>query len=264
MPKATLTKRTEFCASHRYHNTKWDDEKNRKVFGPCNNIHSHGHNYLLEATFEGPIDPVTGMIINLYDLKIILNQILEEFDHKNLNLDTSYFTTRIPTSENLTSTLWEILQKHPDLPDVYSLRLYEDHTLYAQICAQDLDHTRHIHRNSPVLIARRYKFSATYLSHGGQERGHNYEMWVALKGPVDEETGQIINLSTLDDTVQTNVLTQWHMTNLSRNPVFSASPVTDSSLAVAAWKILTPVLSPHGLFHVSVSQQEETSALASR
>lgn len=264
MPKATLTKRTEFCASHRYHNTKWDDEKNRQVFGPCNNINSHGHNYLLEATFEGPIDPVTGMIINLYDLKIILNQILEEFDHKNLNLDTPYFTTRVPTTENLTATLWEILQKHPDLPDVYSLRLFEDATLYAQISIQDLDRTRHIHPDSPVLIARRYKFSATHLGPGGQERGHNYEMWVAIKGPVDQETGQVISLLTLDDTVHTYVLSKWHMTNLSRNPVFSARPVTDSSLAVAAWETLTPLFSPHGLFQVSVSQQEETSALASR
>ena len=69
MPKATLTKRIEFCASHRYHNSNWDDEKNKRIFGPCNNQHSHGHNYLLEVTLLGEIDPVTGMIINLYDLK---------------------------------------------------------------------------------------------------------------------------------------------------------------------------------------------------
>ncbi|MCA9481633.1 MAG: 6-carboxytetrahydropterin synthase, partial [Nitrospira sp.] len=73
MAKATLTKRLEFCASHRYHNAAWDDAKNREVFGPCNNINTHGHNYLLEVTLEGEIDPVTGMIINLYDLKIILS-----------------------------------------------------------------------------------------------------------------------------------------------------------------------------------------------
>ena len=65
MSKATLTKRLEFCSSHRYHNPNWDEAKNRKVFGACNNVNTHGHNYLLEVTLCGEIDPVTGMIINL-------------------------------------------------------------------------------------------------------------------------------------------------------------------------------------------------------
>ena len=116
MPKATLTKRLEFCSSHRYHNPDWDEAKNREVFGPCNNANTHGHNYLLEVTLCGAIDPVTGMIINLYDLKQYLWDVLIEFDHKNLNLDTPYFTNRIPTTENLAVTLWKLLAKHPQLP----------------------------------------------------------------------------------------------------------------------------------------------------
>ena len=152
MPKATLTKRLEFCASHRYHNAKWDDAKNREVFGVCNNINTHGHNYLLEVTLKGDIDPVTGMIINLYDLKIILNHILEQFDHKNLNLDTPFFSNKIPTTENLAWTLWAILQNHPDLPDLDTLRLYEDENLYAEVTAEDWEKAQASEKTQLVLI----------------------------------------------------------------------------------------------------------------
>ena len=150
MPKATLTKRLEFCSSHRYHNPNWDDAKNQEVFGACNNVNTHGHNYLLEVTLCGEIDPVTGMIINLYDLKLYLWEVLKEFDHKNLNLDTPYFHDRIPTSENLAWTLWELLAKHPQLPALERIRLYEDDTLYAEVIQKILFSL--LHRKRPLLL----------------------------------------------------------------------------------------------------------------
>ena len=264
MAKATLTKRLEFCASHRYHNAAWDDAKNREVFGPCNNINTHGHNYLLEVTLEGEIDPVTGMIINLYDLKIILSHILEQFDHKNLNLDTPFFTTRIPTTENLTLTLWDILQKSPDLPRLDTLRLYEDDTLYAEVSAQDWTNDRKPQTPPCALIARRYRFSAIHLSSNGQGSGHNYDLWVSVKGPVPEETGQVINLPKLDSLVQHDILDRFDRQDLSRDPDLPHGRVTDSSLSALAWTILVPKFaSSPFLAHLSVSQLEGTSASTS-
>ncbi len=257
MAKATLTKRLEFCSSHRYDNPDWDNAKNRQVFGACNNANTHGHNYLLEVTLCGEIDPVTGMIINLYDLKQHLWDILIEFDHKNLNLDTPYFTDRIPTTENLALTLWSLLKKHPQLPDLDRIRLYEDATLYSEISKELAQSSAPI---DTARIGRRYQFAAVHQSEQGSPQGHQYELWVSLKGPVPPDTGQIINLQTLDQIVTHEILQRWEQHNISHDPLFSHFPVTDTSLAQQCWALLKPLLSTPPLDHISISQQSETSA----
>jgi 6-pyruvoyltetrahydropterin/6-carboxytetrahydropterin synthase len=263
MPKATLTKRLEFCSSHRYHNPQWDDAKNRAVFGPCNNVNTHGHNYLLEVTLRGEIDPVTGMIINLYDLKHILNQVLKQFDHKNLNLDTPYFSEKIPTTENLAVTLWDLLEQHPGLPIPDSLRLYEDETLYAEVTANFMDRG---HQTSPglsALIARRYAFSALHQAPTGKTHGHSYNLWITTKGPIHPDTGQVISLQTLDHLVRTHILTRFDQRNLSQDPAFAPIPVTDSTLATVIWEILNPHFTKPPLYGVSVSQHSGAVAFVS-
>ena len=257
MPKATLTKRLEFCSSHRYHNTGWDDDKNREVFGDCNNPNTHGHNYLLEVTLCGEIDPVTGMIINLYDLKQHLWDVLKEFDHKNLNLDTPYFFDRIPTSENLAWTLWELLAKHPQLPTLERILLYEDDTLFAEVTKE------FVQSSSPTniaLIGRRYRFASVHQSPEESPHGHQYELWVSVKGPIPADTGQIINVQTLDQIVKHEILQRWEQRNISHDPLFSHSPVTDASLAKQCWTLLKPHLSTPPLALITVSQEPETSA----
>ncbi|MEX0829829.1 MAG: 6-carboxytetrahydropterin synthase [Nitrospirales bacterium] len=257
MSKATLTKRLEFCSSHRYHNPKWDETKNRQVFGACNNVNTHGHNYLLEVTLCGEIDPVTGMIINLYDLKQYLWDVLIEFDHKNLNLDTPYFTNRIPTSENLVLTLWELLAKHRQLPTLEKIRLYEDATLYAEVTKKFVESTS---PKNTALIGHRYRFAAIHQSDKESPHGHEYELWVALKGPIPADTGQIMDLQALDQIVTHRILNRWEQTNISHDPLFTHSPVTDVSLAKECWALLKPHLSTPPLAHISVSQQSKASA----
>ncbi|WP_342347504.1 6-carboxytetrahydropterin synthase [uncultured Nitrospira sp.] len=263
MPKATLTKRLEFCSSHRYHNPQWDDAKNRAVFGLCNNVNTHGHNYLLEVTLRGDIDPVTGMIINLYDLKHILNQVLEQFDHKNLNLDTPYFSERIPTTENLAITLWHILEKHPDLPNPDALRLYEDETLYCEVNANFMDGNLQSSKMESAIIARRYAFSAVHQSRTGNTQGHDYDLWIATKGLISADTGQVMNLLTVDQLAKTHVLTRFDQRNLSQDPAFSNIPVTDSALAKVIWETLEPHFEAPPLYRVSVSQQPGAVAVYS-
>ena len=105
----TLSKKIEFSASHRYWNDSWSEEENLKHFGKCTSKYGHGHNYVLETTVEGPVDPDTGMIINIYNLKPILKSVLKQFDHKFFNLDTDFFDDLITTTENFSKILYEFI-----------------------------------------------------------------------------------------------------------------------------------------------------------
>jgi 6-pyruvoyltetrahydropterin/6-carboxytetrahydropterin synthase len=131
--KKLLTKRMEFSASHRYWNPDWSEEKNKEVFGKSAGPYGHGHNYRLEITVEGDVDPRTGMIINLYDLKVIMKDVLEDFDHKYLNEDNPHFKSLIPTTENIARVMWDIfhekLKSNPSCA-LYRVRLYETDDLY--------------------------------------------------------------------------------------------------------------------------------------
>ena len=130
-----LTKRVTFAASHRYWNPRWSAEKNLQVFGKCTSPYGHGHNYTLEVTLRGEPDPETGMIINLYDLAPIINDVLKDFDHKYLNEDNPYFKELVPTTENIARVLWELLEKKLEQRDGCTLqrvRLYETPDLYVE------------------------------------------------------------------------------------------------------------------------------------
>ena len=106
-----LTRKIEFSASHLYHNPNLSTEENRRIFGKCNNPHGHGHNYTLEVTVKGPIDERSGFVIDLKQLKEIMNrEVLEAFDHRHLNYEVPEFKQQIPTTENLAIAIWRRLE----------------------------------------------------------------------------------------------------------------------------------------------------------
>ena len=122
MPRCSVTRRVHFNAAHRVHNPSFSEEWNRKTFGVCNNPNYHGHNYELELTVTGEIDPDTGYVLDLNILKDIAQEhLLAHLDHKNLNLDVPWFRELIPTSENIALVCWRELRKL--LPDTLALRL---------------------------------------------------------------------------------------------------------------------------------------------
>lgn len=97
-----LTRRYRFCASHRLHSPNLPDETNRQVYGKCNNPHGHGHNYELELTVSGPVNPVTGRVADLLALDAFVQKyVIEIFDHRNLNEEVKAFQQLVPTTENL-------------------------------------------------------------------------------------------------------------------------------------------------------------------
>lgn len=129
--KVALTRKAHFNAAHRLYNPKWDEETNKKVFGPCSNPNFHGHNYDLEVRIIGTINAETGFVYDMVKLKQIIKEEVEDrFDHKNLNLDTPYFKNLNPTTEHLAITIHGLLSKRIEEEYTIQVRLYETPRIY--------------------------------------------------------------------------------------------------------------------------------------
>ncbi|MDE2653093.1 MAG: 6-carboxytetrahydropterin synthase [Gemmatimonadetes bacterium] len=113
MPKVRITRRLHFSAAHRLARADLSDDENRRIFGDCANPNWHGHNYELEVTVAGPVDPETGYVMDLKDLKDLVNgRVVDDLDHRNLNLDVPWLKGVMPTTENLVVSIWERLAAH--------------------------------------------------------------------------------------------------------------------------------------------------------
>jgi 6-pyruvoyltetrahydropterin/6-carboxytetrahydropterin synthase len=124
--KAFITRRMTFSAAHRLHSDELSAEENRRVFGKCNHPNGHGHNYVVEVTVAGPIDPVTGMVFNLTELKSVMTDVIErDIDHKNLNVDVPAFKNLNPTAENIAAVLWDLISKRLKPGLLHELKLIE-------------------------------------------------------------------------------------------------------------------------------------------
>jgi 6-pyruvoyltetrahydropterin/6-carboxytetrahydropterin synthase len=126
-----LTRQTEFCASHFYHRPDFSEEENRRLFGKCANRNGHGHNYVLQVTVRGEPQAETGMVLDLKELKGILeHEVMERFDHRFLNYDVPAFATAIPTTENLAVEIWRRLAPRITQGRLHQVRLFENADLY--------------------------------------------------------------------------------------------------------------------------------------
>ncbi len=112
--KLSLTRRYHFSASHRLHSAAFSEEENKRLYGKCSNPYGHGHNYVLEVTVTGAVDPETGMIANLGELDpFVEREVVEAFDHKYLNKDVAEFEKQVPTTENLCREAYRRLKDFP-------------------------------------------------------------------------------------------------------------------------------------------------------
>src|SRR6266403_6290448 len=127
-----ITRKIEFSASHLYNNPELSPEENRRVFGKCNNPHGHGHNYALEVTVAGEPDLVTGMVLDLKELKEILErEVMQRMDHRFLNYEVAELKGKIPTCENIARLIWELLEPKITKGRLHRVRLYESADLFA-------------------------------------------------------------------------------------------------------------------------------------
>ena len=126
-----LTRKAEFSASHYYHNPDLSSEENQRLFGKCNNLNGHGHNYTLEVTVEGEVDAKTGFVLDLKQLKEVLNrEVLDAFDHRHLNKEVPEFATQIPTTENIAIAIWRRLEPKLTGAKMHRVRVYETPDLF--------------------------------------------------------------------------------------------------------------------------------------
>ena len=133
-----LTRKCEFSAAHYYHNPDFSPEENQRIFGKCNNPNGHGHNYTLEVTVKGQVNPRSGFVVDLRELKDTLErEVLSALDHRFLNKEVPEFRDRIPTTENLAIAIWERLQPKMKVAQLHRVRLYETPDLFVDFCGEE-------------------------------------------------------------------------------------------------------------------------------
>jgi len=133
LKRVSVFRREHFNAAHKIYNPEWSDEKNLEVFGKCSYANYHGHNYEMEVKLTGEINPKTGYVFDLKVLSELLKaEIVELFDHKNLNLDIPVFKELIPTAENICVVIYEILREKIDQKFDIRVRLFETERNYVE------------------------------------------------------------------------------------------------------------------------------------
>lgn len=128
-----VTRREKFNAGHRLFNAAFTDEQNREIFGKCSNPSGHGHNYTLEVTVAGEINPETGYVMDLKVLSdVIQKRIIEDVDHRNLNVDVEWMQGKIPTAENMADVFWDRLEGHLPAGSLYRVVVKETDKNWAE------------------------------------------------------------------------------------------------------------------------------------
>lgn len=266
----TLTRRTTFSAAHRYDLPDLSPEENARLYGSCARPHGHGHDYVCEVTVAGEIDPVTGMVLNLTELKRLLQEaVVEPLDCEFLTRDHPYLQGRVPTAENLVRVIWERVEKGLSGARLYRVRLEENDWLAAECCQADEERM--------VLLTRTYEFSASHRLHSpvlSEEEnaalfgkcnhpyghGHNYKLEVTVCGPVDERTGLMVDLAALDRIVEEEVLDRYDHRHLNFDaPEFRDLNPTSENLAKVIWDRLAARLVQPRLYRVTVRETDRNS-----
>lgn len=129
MKNPIITKKYRFCAAHKYGNEEWSDEKNLKIFGKDYN--NHGHNYVLEVSITGPVDPDSGWLVDLKHLnEIVKNHVVELLDHSQIEQDIDWFKDKQPSSENILIWAWDEIFQRLKQGNLQRLRLVETHSIH--------------------------------------------------------------------------------------------------------------------------------------
>ncbi len=137
-----LTRKAEFSSAHFYRNSAWTDEQNLAAFGKCANPNGHGHNYTLEVTVAGEVDPVTGFVVDLKLLKDILErEVVSVYDHRHLNHEVPEFAQTIPTTENIAVAIWHRLDGKVPHARLHRVRVYELDDLFADYYGETAEST---------------------------------------------------------------------------------------------------------------------------
>ncbi|MBI5137757.1 MAG: 6-carboxytetrahydropterin synthase [Nitrospirae bacterium] len=266
-----ITKRAEVATSHRLAHPAWDDARNQAVYGL--EARPHGHNLLVEATVSGPVDPRTGMVLNIKDVKRALTDMLARYDHQDLNGDHPAFAATAPTLERVAETMWAELA--PAIPEgrLERLRLFENDDARYEITRAGSPPRRP--QGGTMLITRRYTFSAAHRLHSPHlsdtdnarlfqgcnnpnGHGHNYTLEVTVAGGVDPQTGLAADHAALDKAVREAVVDRYHYRNLNDDlPEFAGQVTTSENIVRIVWDLLAKKLGTGTLHRVMLGETRD-------
>ncbi|SFL58842.1 6-pyruvoyltetrahydropterin/6-carboxytetrahydropterin synthase [Paenibacillus sp. 1_12] len=221
MSLAYITRKIHFSAAHSYRVSNWSEDENIQVFGLCSNSNGHGHDYELELTIRGEIDEKSGIVINVVEIDKVIKQVIDEIDGKFLNKEHPYFIEHIPTTENLTTYLWNRIDGSFTNVELFRIRVLENHYLQSEKG-----------RGPLVYLTRQYHFCSAHRLHSDHlseeenkelfgkcnnphGHGHNYYLDVSVGGEPDPITGMIMNLAELDQIVNTVIINKYDHKHLN-------------------------------------------------
>lgn len=243
-----LERRRTFSCAHRYYNPTFGPEWNADHYGPYTAV--HGHNYVADAVVCGELNPVSGIVVNLVEVKEWLRAAVVPFENQYVDAWTPVMNGRQPSTENIARILWARLMAHVEgtPAELHAVRLAETPELWSEYRGED----------DMVYVTRVYDFSAAHRLHSEQmsdeenERifgkcnrpgghGHNYVVEVTVKGAVDPDTGFAYPVDRLDRLVDEHVLQPMDHRNLNTDvPQFQGVIPTSENLAVVIWNALRP------------------------
>lgn len=252
-----LTRTVSFSSGHRYWDDRLDREGNERTFGKWASPYNHGHNYVFQVTAEGPIEPSTGMVVNIKRLDDLLQSaVVDVFDGKSINDEVEGMAGIPPTLENLLGFLRDRISDEDGMIDLelgqgdtgrvrlHSLRLYEMPTLWADWTPQ------------MTTVTRTYEFAASHrlfapsLSEAENEQlfgkctrphghGHNYVLEVTVTGKPDPVSGMIVDLGKLDETVEREIIERFDHRSIDLDiDAFNTMPSTSENVAAVIFDML--------------------------
>lgn len=238
----TLTRRVAFSSGHRYWFDGLSPEENRALFGKWASPYNHGHNYVLEVSVKGKIDPVNGMVVNIKEIdEVLQNLVVSQYDQKSLNDEVDDFKGVSTSSESIAKVTWNKLDGA--LPAcLTNVRLYENPLLFVDVGETE-----------QVLLTRSYEFSASHrldvpdLSEAENielfgkcnnlaGHGHNYILEVTVRGVPDARTGMIAEIETIDKVVEAEVVDRYDHKHLNVDlPEFEGKNPTTEVVTRMIW-----------------------------
>lgn len=248
-----MTRRVAFSSGHRYWLANLSEEENRERFGQWASPYNHGHNYALEVTVQGPVDPLTGMVVNIKRIDDVLqDRVVRAFDGRSLNDEVAYFSEHAPSLENLSGYIESLVK--PELPkevELIGLKVEETPTLYAE---------RQPSTDGLVSLTRTYEFAASHRLHSpalsdaenlelfgkcnnAAGHGHNYLLEVTVSGKPDPRTGMIADIAEIDQVVEERVVDRYDHKNLSVDlPEFEGSIASSENIVLHIFNALSGCL----------------------
>ena len=262
-----LTRKTRFSAAHLCRNPDWSDDKNKRVYGTCAGGSGHGHDYVGEFTFGGPVDPRTGVVLNLTEVKELLAAVIEPLDLSHLNHDHAALEGPAPTSERLARFLWQALECTTGPCRLMGIRLHESRARHIEYTGDD----------SMVYVTRSVEFNAAHRLHSirlsdeenvrifgkcnnPHGHGHNYELAVTVCGPVDESTGMVIDMGLFDDILRKEVVDRYDHRHLNHDlDEFQTVNPTSEELLRVIWQRLAPFFEKPSLYRIRLVETSKNA-----